>query len=902
MIAEKKTLILIDGSSLFYRAFHAVPASFMTSKGLPTNAVYGFTQSILKIINEYKPVYLAVAFDVKGPSFRHAIYEAYKAHRPPMPDALSQQVPYIKKMLLAMNIRSIEKEGFEADDVMATVVKKVSAAGVKTAMVTGDKDMYQLISADTVVLDYLTGKEWGPVETEERFGVPPAAIKDFLALAGDASDNIPGVKGVGPKTAVKLIKEHGTLDALYANIDSVRNEKLRKNLIEHRADALTSRELATLHPDVPVDVQIEEEGLLSSLEFRGFDMDALKPLLVELEFKKLVQDIFKGDEKAVEAPLDVREVFTPEALIEAVDSLKGIKTAAITLMTDEDGTIVALALSADADSCFYIRLAEEVIPPSEVIPPEGNALEGISHDAAIRVLRGFAEDAGVIKNTDDSKALYRFFLREGYPLVEGYALFAGVMLKGVSMDTSLASYVLNPSKSDHSIAGLTQEYLGKTLENNGDDAVKLASKKVRIIRELSEILHKKLEEDGLLNLYQRMELPMSAVLADMEKAGIRVDAGKLELLSKEIGAQLIETEREIYNSSGCTFNISSPKQLSEVLFDRLKLKPVKKTKTGFSTDEEVLTKLASQHEVPQKIIVFRQLSKLKSTYVDAILELTNHKTGRIHTTFNQTVTATGRLSSSRPNLQNIPVRGEMASRIREAFVPDEGCVFISADYSQIELRIVAHFSEDPALIEAFKKDEDIHTATASGVFNVLPGLVTPEMRRRAKAINFGIIYGMGAYGLSTELGIPVKEAEEYISAYFTHYAHVRKFIDNTVAEASRTGFTTTLFGRRRFIHELKSPVEAVRRFGERAAINTPVQGTAADMIKAAMIRIFDCLKDAGLKSRMLLQIHDELIFESPVREQGELCSLVKKEMEGIVSLKVPVKVNIKQGANWGAVE
>ncbi|MBI5970381.1 MAG: DNA polymerase I [Deltaproteobacteria bacterium] len=874
MDKEKKTLILIDGNSLMYRAFHAVPASFMTSKGIPTNAVYGFTQSILKIINEYKPAYLAVAFDVKGPSFRKEIYDDYKANRPPMPDALSRQAPYIKKMLRAMRVRSIEKEGFEADDVMATIVKNVSAAGVKTAMITGDKDMYQLVSTDTKVLDYLTGKEWGPVETEERFGVPPTAIKDFLALAGDASDNIPGVKGVGTKTAVKLIKEYGTLDALYADIASVRNEKLRKNLIEHKDDALTSRELVALHPDVPIDVS------LTGLEFRGFDMEALKPLLVELEFKKLVQEMFKDEGKTFTPTMEVREVLTNESLGEAAESLKGLKTAAITLMQDENGEPLALAISAGKDSCFCIRLAIEA----------GNFPEGVSEDAALRRLRVFAEDAGIQKNTDDSKALYRFFMS------------GGVTLRGISMDTSLASYVLNPSKSDHSIAGLTQEYLGKAFENHGEDAIKIASEKVRTINEVSEILHKKLEEDGLLNLYQGMELPMSAVLADMEEAGVRVDAVKLEMLSREIGGQLTETEREIYNCAGCAFNISSPKQLSEVLFDKLKLKPVKKTKTGFSTDEEVLTKLAVQHDVPQKIIAFRQLSKLKSTYVDAILELTNPKTGRIHTTFNQTVTATGRLSSSRPNLQNIPVRGELASRIREAFVADPGCVFISSDYSQIELRIVAHFSEDPALIEAFIKNADIHTATASGVFGVLPGLVTPEMRRRAKAINFGIIYGMGAYGLSTELGIPVKEAEEYITAYFSHYSRVKEFIDYTVAEAARAGFTTTLFGRRRFIHELKSPVEAVRRFGERAAINTPVQGTAADMIKAAMIRIFDRLKDAGLKSRMLLQIHDELIFESPVSEQGELCSLIKKEMEGVVSLKVPVKVNIKQGANWGAVE
>ncbi|OGQ03042.1 MAG: DNA polymerase I [Deltaproteobacteria bacterium RBG_19FT_COMBO_58_16] len=511
-------------------------------------------------------------------------------------------------------------------------------------------------------------------------------------------------------------------------------------------------------------------------------------------------------------------------------------------------------------------------------------------------LKGFFADAEVRKDTNNSKALYICLGSMGF------------VLNGVGVDTSLASYVLNPSKAEHTVESLAYEYLGEVAQPEPkegfrlDEAAVVFGRKACNILKIAEILEKLIEESGIDELYTRMELPLSGVLAGMEMAGIRVEGEVLSNLSKEMAIEIADIERRIYAAAGEEFNISSPKQLSELLFDRLGLKPVKRTKTGFSTDEEVLTKLAAEHEVPQLIISYRQLAKLKSTYVDAIIELINPATGRVHTSFNQTVTATGRLSSSRPNLQNIPVRGEFAPRIREAFVASEGFRFLSADYSQIELRLVAHMSADPVLVESFTKGQDVHARTASEVFGIMPALVTSEMRRRAKAINFGIIYGMGPYGLASELGISMKEALDYINSYFAHYSRVKEFIDSTVEEATARGYTVTLFGRRRFIPELKSPVESTVRLGQRLAINTPIQGTAADMIKAAMIRVARELKEKKLASRMLLQIHDELVLEAALGEVEVVTALVREAMEGVLKLSVPVVVNFKSGATWDRVE
>ncbi|MDP2689084.1 MAG: DNA polymerase I, partial [Deltaproteobacteria bacterium] len=697
----KERLFIIDGSSVIYRAFHAVPPSFVTSGGLPTNAVYGFTQTLRKIIHDFSPHYICIAFDVKGPSFRHELFTEYKAQRPPMPDLLSVQIPYIKRMVEAFNIPVLEMASYEADDVIATVVREVEGQGVKVSLITGDKDMYQLVDENVVILDYLSGKEYGPAEVEKKFGVGPLRIKDLIGLAGDSSDNIPGVPGIGLKTAAKLLKEFGSMEAIYENVDRVKGEKLKEKLREFRDQAFLSRELATLHPEVPLECGLE------GLRYEGPEWKTLEPLLNELEFRKILAEMLPGIPH-VEEKGEYIAVTDEEGLESLAKRLEAAKRASLTaVMTDEafGGRFLGLSVAVEPGRGFYI-------------PVEEGGKAGLTEGVVIERLKPFLEDPEARKDTNNSKALHICLDPRG------------VSLKGVAIDTSLASYLLNPSKPDHSIEALGYEYLGIVSEAGPveglpiEEAATVAGRKACNIFAMAEILHRLLEEEGLLGLYERMELPLAAVLADMEIAGISVDKGKLLDLSKEFSIELKEIEASIYAAAGMEFNISSPKQLSELLFEKLKLKPVKRTKTGFSTDEEVLTKLAVQHEIPQLIIAFRQLSKLKSTYVDALLPLINPATGRVHTSFNQTVTATGRLSSSRPNLQNIPIRGDSAGRIREAFVAGKGFKFLSADYSQIELRLAAHMSQDPVLMESFIKGEDIHTRTASEVFGIMPALVT----------------------------------------------------------------------------------------------------------------------------------------------------------------------------------
>ncbi|MBI1911542.1 MAG: DNA polymerase I [Deltaproteobacteria bacterium] len=871
---NNKRLFIIDGSSVIYRAFHAVPSSFTNLRGLPTNAVYGFTQTLRKILHDFKPGYVVVAFDVKGPSFRHALFKEYKAERPPMPDLLSIQIPYIKQIVKAFNVATLEMPLYEADDVIATIVKRVEEHGSKVALITSDKDMYQLVDDRTVILDYLTEKEYGPNEVEEKFGVQPALIRDLLGLAGDTSDNIPGVPGIGFKTAASLIKQWGPLEKIYENLEAISKPKLKENLTNYREQAFLSRELATLHPEVPVDCALE------SFRYQGPDFTLLEPLLNELDFKKILKEMMP------EAPRHEEAAFE-SSVIDGEEDLKALagsitESASITLSLTEEGMagrLTGFSIGISSNKAAYIPV---------------NSDGAMDEKTALEVLRGFLGDENIRIQTDNSKALYL------------YCGKSGIIVKGVDIDTAIASYLINPSKSDHTIESLAYEYFNEQAHENKkpdfNELVRLSCRKACNIIRVSEILKKELDAENLMYLYTSMELPLSEVLACMELAGIKVDKALLENLSKEIETELADIEKRIYAAAGMEFNINSPKQLSDLLFEKLKLKPVKKTKTGFSTDEEVLTQLAARHEVPQHIINFRGLAKLKSTYVDALLQITNPQTGRVHTSFNQTVTATGRLSSSKPNLQNIPVRGEAAGRIREAFIAEKGFKFISADYSQIELRIAAHMSEDPVMMDAFRKGEDIHTRTASEVFGIMPALVTSEMRRRAKAINFGILYGMGPFGLSTELGISMKEAMEYINSYFAHFSSLKEFIDKTIQEASQRGYTVTLFGRRRFIPELKSPIDSTIRLGQRLAINTPIQGTAADMIKAAMIKIASILNSGGYRSRMILQIHDELVFEVAEDESADMAVMIKREMEGVIRLNIPVEVNLKSGNNWKTVE
>lgn len=888
---KKGTIYLIDGTSCIYRAYHAIPP-LTTSKGMPSNAVYGFTQTLRKILKDYSPGYVGVAFDMKGPTFRHEMYEEYKVERPPMPDDLGAQIPYVKRLVEAFNIPVLEKEGFEADDVLGTLATKFAGAGYRVVVITNDKDMLQLVTDNVRILDHINDREYGTDEVREKFGVEPARMADLMGLAGDTSDNIPGVPGVGVKTAAKLLEQFGTLEEVLENCDRAPGKKLKENLERFKDQAALSKELATLHLDVPLKCGAD------SLKYGAPDYPTLEAVFKELEFMKLIKEVIPAPPAPGEAVKT--DVITSEKdlavlvndLVKAlVKTLEKSPLLAITVQREEVKAKGRAAAAPEAAAATGIALC--------TTPGEGHYLpffeatgRGLPEGVLLKYIKGLVEDEGVKKCSSDAKALTLFFSQRG------------VELNGVVMDTSIASYLLNPTLFTHTLENVSYEYLGLR-PGGGDEEVKpaeAASAAASAVLRLSGVLEKKLEEAGLEGLFRDMELPLTGVLAAMELAGIKVEGRKLETLSVEIERGLGALEKEIYAGAGCRFNINSPKQLSVLLFDKLNLKPLKKTKTGYSTDETVLTALADEHEIPRKILDYRHLAKLKSTYVDALLALIDPGTGRIHTSFNQTVTATGRLSSSKPNLQNIPVRDEYAAKIRKCFVADRGFTLLSADYSQIELRLVAHFSGDPVLKDAFTKGEDVHTRTASEVFGIEPALVTPEMRRRAKAINFGIIYGMGPYGLSSELGITMAEARDYIDAYFAHYSTVKEYITRTIKGAKEKGYTETLLGRKRFIPELQSPNEPTLRFGERMAVNTPIQGSAADIIKAAMIKIHTRLKETAMRSAMILQIHDELVFEVHADETEEVKGLVTELMEGVTRLTVPVKVNLKTGPDWQSVE
>jgi DNA polymerase-1 len=943
----KKQLLLIDGSSYIYRAFHAIPY-LSNSKGLPTNAVYGFAQMLLKVIKDFKTDHIAVAFDVKGPSFRHKMYEEYKTHRistdksmlalglpavksKEMPENLKPQIPYIKELVKAFNIPVLELEGYEADDIIGTLSRHMKEKNIEVIIIAADKDMLQLIDENTTIVDTMKGKRFGIKEVMERFGIEPSLITEIMGLAGDSSDNIPGVKGIGEKTAAKLIQEFGTIENLLLNVDKVAEKGVREKLKKNAEDARLSRQLAAIDTHAPVDYKFED------LAVKSPDYLKLKELLKELEFTKLMKEIVKEEPVVSHVPEGFNRGKGEYSHINDVEKMKGvireIKEAgemAIVINLSPKvsigerkkkslfGELAGIAICTKPNYAFYIHshASEEDAGHSPIKDFEDRSHKGASQQlvfgksdsgenrgfdarSVIDMLKPVIEDEGIKKISHDMKGVHIFFKQHN------------IQMKGAAADTGIASYLLNPSKPSHALEDIIHEHLDNSmvcLKTVSFEPLDINAASARgcaeadAIFQLAKKLLPQLDRDGLLRLFDEIEMPLAEVLAEMELTGIMIDKDYLSNLSKELEGQIENLKKKIYAIADIEFNINSPKQLASILFERLKMKPVRKTKTGFSTDEEVLRTLSVQHELPNEILSFRQLSKLKSTYVDALLELINPTTHKVHTSFNQTVTATGRLSSSEPNLQNIPIRTEFGMRIRQAFVADKGCLFLAADYSQIELRIVAHLSQDALLLEAFKLDEDIHAKTASEVFGIAPELVTEEMRTRAKAINFGIIYGMGPYGLSAELGISQDEAAGYIDDYFMHYKGVKGFIDKTIHEAVEKGYVTTLFGRRRHVAEMRSESEQIRRFGERIAINTPIQGTAADMIKVAMINIFRKLKDGNFNTKMLLQIHDELIFEVPENEIALIKEMIRREMEMVGSLSVPVKVDIQIGRNWGELE
>lgn len=853
--------MLIDGNSFCYRAFYAI-RSLVTSSGQPTNAVYGFVTMLNKLQKEHGSHYLAVAFDLKGPTFRHQRFADYKAHRKPMPDELSVQLPIIKRVLRAYKIAIFEKEGYEADDIIATLAKKLASLDTDIFIVTGDKDILQLVDSSIKVINphkdhTIIDIDW----VKERYGVAPEKIVEIIALAGDTSDNIPGVPGIGEATACELIKKFGTLDEILVNVDAMKNKSKASRIKEFSHQAQMSRELARLDLNVPQIAQQNATELLRQLKMAEPDREGLFKIFKELEFKSLMQNVAQEFKDKIQ----YKVVTDKEAAEKYLKEISKKSSIALYLQADQSKPLgasvlnVTFALKENECICFDLeKISLKILSPIL----ENKNLKKVGHNLKIAKV-----------------------------LLSKYA----INLEGLDFDTMIAAYLLNPSRLKYDLADLALEYLNCKLEE---------TQTANIIYRLSEILRKHLKQKNLLSLFKNIEIPLVEVLADMEREGVALDKGLLLRLSCQFDQSLKSLTKEIYAMAGQDFNINSPKQLSMVLFEKLRLPKIKRTKTkGHSTDTEVLSKLSSAHPIASSLLEFREVSKLKSTYIDGLLKLLDPKTGKIHTSFNQTGTATGRLSSTGPNLQNIPIKTKLGRGIRQIFIPSKDeHLLLSADYSQIELRVLAHLSGDRNLLSAFKKDLDIHAYTASLIFGVGPDKISREMRDTAKTVNFGIIYGMSPYGLSRDLDIKQSQAQEFIDAYFQRYPGVHSYINDQITKAERDGYVTTLMQRRRYIPEINSANESIRQFAQRVAINAPVQGSASDLIKAAMVAIYRSLKAQGLSVKMIIQVHDELVFCTPRKELEQATALIKEKMENVVKLKVPIKVSIKIGKNWLEME
>jgi DNA polymerase-1 len=901
-MSDRPRLFLVDGSSYIFRAFYAI-GHLSNSKGLPTNAIFGFTQMLLKVLKEHQPDYLAVVLDSKAPTFRSEVYKEYKANRPAMPEALVPQIPYIRRVIEEYQIATLEMEGYEADDLIGTVAKGL-ASEVDVVIITGDKDILQLVSDRIQVYDTMKEKRFGVEEVIQRFGVKPDQVVEVMGLAGDAIDNIPGVPGIGEKTAIELIKAFGSIENLLTHLNEVRQKKLKENLEAYGEQARLSRKLATIHTDVPITYRLNDFAPGSP------NQSGLREIFKELEFNKLLKEL--PEEKRPEKK-DYRLITDQNEFLALLEELKKAKGCAIDLETTSPypmwADLVGISLSHTPHQAFYIPLGHhhpEAKNPANAWLSADRAGRQLPLPWVLEELKPLLEDRELKKVGQNLK--YEWIVLKRY----------GIHLQGIYCDTMIASYLLNPTKHNHNLSEIAREYLDRTLIDYkevvgvGGKAVtfdQIELEKARdyscedsdVALRLSFLLLPKLEEDGFQELFAQLEVPLLIVLAKMEMNGVKIDIDLLQEFSKEIETQLQQKMERIYGLAGEVFNINSSQQLGKILFDKLKLPVVKKTKTGYSTDVDVLTKLSLQHDLPLEILGYRNLSKLKSTYIDALPKLIHPKTGRVHTSYNQTVTATGRLSSSDPNLQNIPIRTEEGSRIRQAFIPEKGWAIVSADYSQIELRILAHLSQDETLMEAFQREEDIHARTASEIFGVPMERVTPSMRREAKVINFGIIYGMSAYGLSQQLGAELKIAQTYIDEYFKKYPKVQTYIENSLEEARQKGYVTTLLHRRRYLPDIHSPTAAIRQASERMATNTPLQGTAADIIKLAMIHIQNRIEELSLSTKMIMQVHDELVFEVPEEELQKALPMIQDEMETVMELSVPLKVSIHSGKNWAEV-
>jgi DNA polymerase-1 len=866
-MASAPRLFLIDTFGLIFRAFYGrarTPVPTMrTSSGIPTEAAYIFTTMVRRLVSDHKPEHLAAVWEGEGPTFRDEIFKEYKANREAMPTDLARQLPYIRRFLEASRMPILAFNGYEADDTIATIARQAAGKGVDVYIVSSDKDLTQLVGDGVYMLNPMKDDLiYDPAVVQQMMGVAPEQIVDLLALKGDSVDNIPGAPGIGEKGAQTLIAEYGSVENLLDHASEIKRKTYRESLEQNREQVLLSKKLATLASDAPIELDLQ------ALQTREPDPAAIRDLFQELEFQSLLGQMDLGEQKSETKTRDLKTAEEFRAWLD--DALA--KTAAPGDGKEPDPAPLSIAVDSALGEglhgggvAFCARPGEAVILPQDLLSEA----------------KAYLEDAQKPKRVHDSKTAMRLLARQR------------IRLAGVVDDPMLAAFLADSSRSDYTLPKTVARRFGETFEGDLGRAADLT-------RHLGESLAADLDQQVLRTLYEEIELPLAAVLASMEEAGILVDKKSLGALSSELEKNIDAITREIYDLAGSTFNINSPKQLGKVLFEDLGLPaPGRRGKTkSLSTASDVLEGLGEAHPVVAKILEHRQFTKLKSTYVDALPALIDARSGRLHTTYNPTGSATGRLSSSNPNLQNIPVRTELGRQIRAAFVARPGWTLLAGDYSQIELRILAHLSEDPTLLDAFRKGEDIHTRTAAEVFSIPPLAVGPEERRRAKAVNFGIVYGLSPFGLSQQLGIPQKEARAYIEAYFQLYAVVRTFIDSTIEQARQSGVSRTMFGRLRPIPDLHAKNPAARGFAERTAINSPLQGSAADLIKMAMIRIDRRLKEEKSQALMLLQVHDELLFEVPEDEIAAIAALVKKEMESVHKLKVPLVADIKAGRNW----
>ena len=908
---KDKKLVLIDGHSILNRAYHGLPP-LTNAEGLHTNAIYGFLNIMFRILEEEKPDYLAVAFDVHAPTFRHEMYEAYKGTRKPMDEELREQVPVLKDVLKAMHVTIVEQAGLEADDILGTLAKKAQAEGLEVSLVSGDRDLLQIadehikIRVPKTKMGKTEVEDYYPEDVKAAYQVTPEQFIDLKALMGDSSDNVPGVPKVGQKTATELMVQYGSLENIYAHVEEISKKSIRESLIANRELADLSKALVTIKTDSNVSIDYEAS------KAEGFYTKEAYDWFRELEFRNMLSR-FDGDKADGQA--DVAESFqrieNQKAFLDRLKKIKAGQRIGLFLAMDsgnaldsgnamdsgnalDGGSLLAVAVTVGEETYYYALPVQENIQLSflEEASQGGDGDAGICREA-LRELSARAEVSAF-----DIKKMYPYLAQD---TTERY------------FDILIGAYLLNPLKSDYTLEIIASEHLGMQIPgwterfgkmkpgeaagNSADKFAEYCCYGAYVSAKAADVLERKLEETGMDRLMRDMEMPLSLVLYDMEREGVEVRREELKAYGDALVARIEQLEKSIHEQAGVRFNINSPKQLGEVLFDTMKLPGGKKTKTGYSTAADVLEKLAEEAPIVKDILEYRQLTKLKSTYADGLAVYIGEDQ-RIHTSFNQTITATGRISSTEPNLQNIPMRMELGRRIRKVFVPREGCEFMDADYSQIELRVLAHMSGDEQLIEAYHMDQDIHRITASKVFHTPFEEVTDLQRRNAKAVNFGIVYGISSFGLSQDLSISKQEAADYIEQYFATYPGVKEFLDRLVAEAKEKGYITTMFGRRRPIPELSSSNFMQRSFGERVAMNSPIQGTAADIIKIAMIRVWRALRESGLKSRLILQVHDELVIETYREEEEQVRQILATNMQSAADLKVALEVDLHTGDNW----